>query len=77
MLHRESHVKQILLLFQMAALEARGDTGAWVSTGVQDVPPVVVLGSVKQGLNARLGEAPSTCVQWLFLNPHNVLGVGV
>lgn len=61
----------------MTALETSGDTGAGVSTSVQDVSPVVVFSLVEQSLNTRLSETPSTGVQRFFLCPDNVLGVGV
>lgn len=32
---------------------------------------------VEQSLNPGLREAPSACVQWLFLGPYDVLSVGV
>ena len=38
---------------------------------------VMVLGTVKQGLDSRLGETPCTSIEGFFLTPNDSLGVGV
>ena len=61
----------------MRALETSSDTGTGVTTGIEDVSPVVVFGLVEQRLDSGLGERPGTCVEGLFLRPDDGLGVGV
>ena len=61
----------------MARLQSGSHACTWVTAGVHDVFAVVVLGLVEQGLQARLGERPSTGVKRLFLAPDDGLGVGV
>jgi len=39
--------------------------------------PIMMLCLVKQGLNSRLSEAPSTSIQGFFLTPNNSLCIGV
>ena len=73
----EGGIEQILLFLQMAALETGGNTCAWVSSGVENMSSVVVLGLVQHRLDTRLSEGPCTGVQRLLLGPDNVLGVRV
>lgn len=61
----------------MTALQASGHTSAWVTTGVQDMAPVVVDSLVEEGLNAGLHVAPASSVERLLLTEDDVLGVGV
>lgn len=70
-------IQQARLLLGVTGLETSGHTGTWVTTGVHDVLPVVVLCLVEKGLNARLREGPSTSVQRLLLTPDDGLRVGV
>jgi hypothetical protein len=73
----ESGIQQVLLFFHVAALETSGDTGAGVSTSIENVSSVVVLGLIQQSLDTGLCEGPWTCIERLLLGPDNVLGVGV
>ena len=69
--------KEFLLFLDVHGLETGSHRRTGGTTSVEDVATVVVFRSVQQGLNTRLGVAPGTRVQRLFLRPHNVLGVGV
>ena len=66
-----------MLFLEMDGLETGGHGSTRSATSVEDVTAVVVLGSVEQSLNTRLGVAPGTGVQGLLLAPDDVLGVGV
>lgn len=70
-------LQQILLLLHVRALQTRRHRRARVAACVQDVPAVVVLGLIEQGLDPGLREAPSASVEWLFLAPDDVLRVRV
>lgn len=61
----------------MRCLQTRRYRGTGVAAGIHDVFPVVVLGVVKQRLDARLREGPGASVKRFFLAPHDGLGVGV
>ena len=61
----------------MTGLDASCHTRAGISPRIEDVLAIVMLCVVEQSLNPRLREAPRACIQWLFLSPHNVLGVGI
>jgi hypothetical protein len=54
----ESGIQQVLLFFHVAALKTSGDTGAGVSTSIENVSSVVVLGLVQQSLDTGLCEGP-------------------
>jgi hypothetical protein len=54
----ESGIQQVLLFLHVAALETSGDTGAGVSTSIENVSSVVVLGLVQQSLDTGLCEGP-------------------
>lgn len=54
----ESSIQQVLLFLHVAALETSGDTGAGVSTSIENVSSVVVLGLVQQRLDTGLCEGP-------------------
>lgn len=73
----ESILQELLLLLEVDGLQTGGNRGGRSAAGVQDVAAIVVLGSVQQSLNARLGVRPGTGVQRLLLAPDDVLGVGV
>lgn len=61
----------------MCALQPRRDGRARVAAGIEDMFPIMMFRGIQQGFDAGLREAPSTCVQRLFLTPDDVLGVGV
>lgn len=70
-------LQQILLLLHVASLQPSGHAGARIAAGVQHVFVAVMLGLVEQGLDAGLGEAPCTSVQWLLLAPDDVARIGI
>lgn len=70
-------VEEIYLLLHVTRLQSCCHTGAWVPTSIQHVSAVMVLCLVEQCLDSRLGEAPGTGVERLFLTPDDVLGVRV
>lgn len=73
----EGLLEEFLLFLEVDALETSGHGCAGRTTSVENVTTVVVLGLVQQSLNARLGVAPGTRIQRLFLSPDNIAGVGV
>lgn len=66
-----------MLFLDVDGLETASHRRTRGTTSVEDVATVVVLCCVQQRLKTRLGEAPGTSVQRLFLGPNDVLGVGV
>ena len=71
----ESILQQLLLLLDVAGLQAGSDGCRWVASSVHDVLAVVVLSLVQDGLDTWLGEGPGTGVKWLLLGPDDGLGV--
>ena len=61
----------------MNCLQSCCNAGTWVSSGIEDMSAIMVDCRVQQGLDSRLGEAPSTRIERLLLTPDNVLGVRV
>lgn len=77
LLHGKSHFQQFFFFLLVHMFQTSGYRGTGVATSVHDVSPVVVLGLIEKSLDTRLGKAPSTSVEGLFLRPHNGLGIGV
>ena len=77
LLNSERHLQQILLLLHMRSFQARRHTSTRRSPSIHDVLPVVMFRVIQQRLNPRLHETPRSCIQRLFLCPHNRLGIGV
>ncbi len=61
----------------MCPLQTCRDASAWIAACVHDVFPIVMLGLIQECFNTGLREAPCTCIQRLFLCPHDCLSIGV
>lgn len=75
--NRESHLDKRLLLLEVRRLLASSDRSGRSTASVHDVLAVVVLGVVKESLEARLSVRPGAGVEGLLLGPNDGLGVRV
>ena len=75
--HVPRHVQEIFLLLLMHTLQTSRNGCTWGSASIHDVPPVVVLSLVKQCLDSRLCERPSTSIEWFFLSPDKCLSIWI
>ena len=73
----ESFFQECLFFPNVASLQTSRHTCTGVSAGVHDMPPVVMLGLVQQGLNSWLHKRPCASIERLLLTPNDGLRVRV
>ena len=61
----------------MTSLQAGSDGGTGIASSVHDVFPIMVFCLIEKGFDSRLSEAPSSCIEWFFLAPYDILGIGI